>query len=197
MVRVDAEELFFQGTWIDGYIPKRQEIERLARLYRGLDIDEQGIPRNYGFSQATDVWLAEDFFGGIASAIRDKFHHENLPPNIQPAPCLMWLIQTNKEPYEHKMLPLYEEYQADPRKENYYHLVTVRQECPAGEGCLQQVIKDLHFESKTESTYVDLKRFTDAVHELLDYYVDIVAAPWQQIKKHLRTISENINPIGP
>jgi len=194
MSRVDASELSFDGTWIDGYIPNLEEMRKLARLYRDLDAG-----RDYGFSEASDDWLPEDFFRGIASAIREKFHHGNHPCDIEPTPCLMWLIKTNKKPSDPKTLPLYEEYLADPRKENYYHLVTVHYECPVGEHCLQQVIEDLHFESKPESAYHDPERFAGAVQEVLDYYVKIMAAPWEQIKKHLCSIAEkeNINPIAP
>jgi hypothetical protein len=194
MSRIDASELSFEGTWIDGYIPKLKEMKKLAQLYRSLDASG-----DYGFSAASDAWLAEDFFSGIASAIREKFHHETSFHAVEPIPCLMWLIKTNKKPSEPKMLPLYEEYETDVRKENYYHLITVHRQCPVEEECLQRVIKDLHFESKLETAYSDPKRFTVTAQTALDYYVNIMAAPWQQIKNHLYTLSEkqNINLIAP
>jgi hypothetical protein len=192
MSRIDVSELSFEGTWIDGYIPKLKDMKKLSRLYK--DLDAGG---DYGFSQASGVWLPEDFFAQIASAIRDDFHDKSLSPDDQLVPCLMWLIQTDKEPSDPKLLPLYEEYQVDPRKEDYYHLVTIHRECPIREGCLQQVIKNLHFESKLQTAYSDPERFTTAVQEALNYYVNIMSAPWGEVLKHLRTMSGNIHPISP
>lgn len=194
MSRVDAAELSFEGTWIDGYIPDLKKMKKLAHLYRDLDAG-----RDYSFSVASDAWRADHFFAAIASAIRENFHHETPFPDVEPIPCLMWLIKTDKKPSEPKMLPLYEEYEADPRKENYHHLITVHRECPVGKRCLQRLMEDLHFESKPETAYNDWERFASAVQETLNYYVDVMAAPWQQIKNHLYTLSEkqNINPIAP
>lgn len=192
MVRVDLTQLSCHGTWIDGYLPGIKEMKRLARLYRDLDVGEQGLPQMYGFSQATDGWLQEDYFGSIASALRARYHHENLSPDVRTAPCCMWLIKIDKEPSHPRIKPIYEEYKVDPRKENYYHLISIHDECPVEEDCLQQVMQDLHFESKLESDYIDQERFMGAVRKVLQQYVGIMAAPWLDVETHLDAISEGV-----
>jgi len=104
----------------------------------------------------------------------------------------MWFARMDKEPRNPKMLPLYEEHLADRRKEDYYHLITIHDECPVADDCLQQIIDDLCFESKPEMAYVDREHFRDTVQNILTYYVGIVATPQEEVKKHLRIISKNI-----
>jgi len=71
MARIDVTQLAIQVMWIDGYLPRIEKMKQLAQKCRHLDIDEHGLPREYGFSQATDVWSRDNYFGSIASAIRD------------------------------------------------------------------------------------------------------------------------------
>jgi len=124
MVRVDTSRHSVHGTWIDGYLPGSEKIKQLAQKYRHLDIDQQGMPREYGFSQASEVWKQEDFFEAMASALRADFDYKNLHPDVRPAPCCMWLMQTKREHSDAKTLPLYQEYLAESRKADYYHLIT-------------------------------------------------------------------------
>lgn len=195
MGRVDVENESMRGTWIDGYLPDIGEMRRLARLYRGLDTDERGLPGDYGFSQATEGWSSEDFFGSIASAVRDKFEHEKLSPDVRPTPCLMWLVHIDRPPSDPKMRPIYEEFLADPRRDDYYHLITIHKECPVEEGCLQQVMQDLHFSQKTETGYGDRERFTAAVRETLDRYVGIMASTWLEVERLLEAVSDKVAVI--
>ena len=197
VARVDVTELSIQGTWIDGYLPSVEKMRQLAQKYRHLDTDKHGLPLEYGFSQASDVWLQEDYFGAIAAAIRTKFDYENLSPDVRPTPCCMWLMQINKEPSDRTVLPLYHEYSADPRKEDYYHLITIHDECPVAEGCLQQVVRDLCFEPKPKTAYTDQIGFVGSVHEILTRHVRTLASPCLEVERQLDSISDNVVSGGP
>jgi hypothetical protein len=190
MGRAEVAELSFQGTWVDGYIPNRSEMKRLARLYREMDTDEGGRPAVYGFGYASAAWSRQDYFNSIASALRDTYHRENVPSGVHTTPCFMWLFATDKEPTAPQAMPLYEEYLADDRRDDYYHLVTIhREECPVADGCLQTLMSDLQFESKPSEAYTALGKFERATHQILTRYVGIIAAPQQEIRKHLQLIS--------
>lgn len=95
------------------------------------------------------------------------------------------------------MQTLFTEYSADPRKDDYYHLITIHDKCPVAEGCLQKVIKDLHFEPKLETTYIDHEHFVDVVHEVLTRYVGIMAAPWLEVERQLDAVSDSVISAGP
>jgi len=189
-------ELSFHGTWIDGYIPGIEKMKRLVQRYRDLDRDLRGLPREYGFSQTTKGWTQEDYFGSIASAIRDKFDRDNLPPDIRPTPCFIWLAKVDKKLYDPKMMPLYEEYRADPRKERYYHLITVHEECLVAEDCFQQVINKLYFETKPEAAYVNRTHFMSTVYKALTRFVEITAAPWLEVERQLEDAGNKVISAG-
>lgn len=195
MVRVDIRQLSCHGTWIDGYIPSIEELKQLSHLYQDFDIDEQGLPRAYGFSQATD-WSQEEYFGSIASAFRGSFHRHGLSPNVQPPQCCMWLIKIEKEPSDPRIKPIYEEYKADSRKENYYHLIAICDECPVEDPCLQRIIQNLRFEAKPGTAYVNRELFMGTVRNLLSQYVRATVAPWLELERHLDTITDCVIPAG-
>jgi hypothetical protein len=195
MVRFDTSQQSTHGTWIDGYLPSIEKMKQLAQKYHHLDIDQQGLPLEYGFGQVSEIWKEEDIFGAIASAMRAAFDYKNLPPDVRPAPCCMWLMQTNREPANEKTLPLYQEYLAEPRKADYYHLITIHDECPIAEACLQQVVRNLGFRPKPETTYVDKESFVDAVSESLTHYVGMIATPWLEVEEQLDALSDNLISI--
>jgi len=189
MVRVDLSQLSFSGTWIDGYIPNTEEMKRLAKLYGYLDIGEDRLPKAYGFSQAPEEWTNNDYFTSIATAIRSSFDREKFSPITQPMPCGMWLIKIDNEPSDSKIRPIYDEYKVGPNKKNYYHLVTIHNECPVHESCLQKVMQDLHFDQKSDTEYIDPQGFQRAVHKLLYRCLSIMAAPWTEIERDFDVIS--------
>ena len=137
MARIDVADQSFRGTWLDGYLPGIEKMKDLALKYKHLDYDEHGLPIEYGFSQLPDAWKQEDYFSVISSAIRTKYDHVTLPSDVRPVPCLTWLFQIDKQPWDTKLQPIFEEYAADPRRQDYFHIVTVHEECPVKEGCLQ------------------------------------------------------------
>jgi hypothetical protein len=197
MARVDVTQQSIHGTWVDGYLPGLDKMKQLAQKYRHLDVDQRGLPLEYGFNQASEKWNQEDFFGSIGSALRTDFDYKNLSPDVRPAPCCMWLMKIDKQPSEEEFVPLYQEHKAEPRKKDYYHLVTIHDQCPVAESCFQQVIQKLHFEPKLDTAYADKERFIDAVHKCLSHYVDVVAAPWLEVERHLNTVSSYVTSVGP
>jgi len=189
MARIDVTEQSIQGTWIDGYLQNRAEMKRLAQRYRELDAPE------YGFSGASEIWTREDYFRSMAEALRFRFDHDRLPAGVRPVPCDMWLLQITKNA-DPRVKPIHAEYQADSRKEDYFHLITIHDECPIAEDCLQKVVSALKFEPKPIRTYVDPDQFQEAVREVLAEYVDLTAAPWNEVKRRLNELGENLLPIG-
>jgi len=196
MVRVDATELSVDGTWIDGYLPTAEALRQMAESYRHMD-DALLSPGEHGFHLAYErsksgKLLPGDLAAGLAAAFRSKFDHDSLPPRDRPVPCCMWLFQSDRESHDPRMKPLYEEYLADPGRDDYYHLVSIRRECSADDECLQRVLDNLRFEQKSEDGYKNRERFLDSVRELLAHYVDIMAAPWLEIERLLQISTSSL-----
>lgn len=197
MTRVDADNLGFHGTWVDGYLPGLPGMKELAGKYRHLDIEDNGTPGPYGFSQAGDKWTREDFFGAIGSALRARFDHAELPDDERPAPCFLWLARFDKPATDVIVQPLYEETLADPRREDYCALIAIREACSVEGGCLQNVLRRVCFEPKADAAYADLARFSQAAGALLNRYLDIVAAPWLEVERLLGSVASSITSAGP
>jgi hypothetical protein len=191
MARIDVQNLGYHGAWVDGYLPDLKGMQKIARLYRNLDTGE------YGFSQAGETWSREDFFGSIASAIRAGADRDQLPSDVQPAPCCLWLTKIGKRPTDSRMMPLYEETLADPRGSDYYHIVTIHEACPAENACLDRVIKNLHFEPKPETAYANPDEFRAAAREMLTRYLNIMAAPWLEVERLLELEGGSVTSGGP
>lgn len=192
-----TKNLGYRATWTDGYLPSLQEMRSLAARYKKLDIDEMGTCP-YGFSQAGPSWTREDFFSSMAAAMRNRFDAEELPGDVQPAaPCCMWLARFGIRPNDPSMESLYRETVADPRGDDYYHLIHIRDECPVGDRCTQTVVCNLHFEIKPKDAYADYERFARAASEILEHYLDIVSAPWQEVERLLQANASTAVSGGP
>jgi hypothetical protein len=192
MSRIDVVELSTQGTWIDGYLPGMEKIKQLVQKYQELDRDEQGIPMEYGFTQVNSGWSQMDYFASIATALRDEFDRKNVPDKGRAGLCFTWTVKIDKEPADNEALPLYEEYLADPKKDDYCHIISIHGECPVEENCLQHLIRQLNFELRPDSSYANPEKFKDSARQILTGYVNVIAAPQQQVRNHLKLISDNV-----
>jgi len=191
MARIDAQNLGYHATWVDGYLPDLKEMRKIARLHRNLDTGE------YGFSQAGEAWSREDFFGSMASAIRTRADREQLPQDVQPAPCCLWLTKIDRRPTDPMIVPLYEEALADPRRTDYCHIVTIHEACPAENACLDRLIRDLRFELKLENAYAKPDEFRTAARDVLTRYLNIMAAPWLEVERLLEADCGSVTSGGP
>lgn len=183
------------GTWIDGYLPSQRELEDLAHTYPQVQVPDR-TPEVRG----TTSWHRNgqlDLAGSIGAAIRDDFDRNRLPTGVQPVPCCMWLLQIDREPVDPRMTPAYEEYLADPHRGDYYHLVSIRDDCPVGEECLAKLLQDMHFRDRIREQYQDWERFRGNTQELLSHYVDIMAAPFLEVQRLLATGSSLVASAGP
>jgi len=144
-------------------------------------VDGAGQVVSYSDGQAGAVWQVGDLFVSMAGEIRTKTDHDSLPPGGRVVPCCMWLVRFDGEPSAPKIRSLYEEAMADPRRADYYHLITVHEDCPVEEECLQRVLGSLRFELKPDDTYADLTRFRDTTRGMLACYHSIMAAPWHKV----------------
>ncbi len=82
MVRIDAVEMSIQGTWIDGYLPERGEIERLLSLYCIVDLDYGGLTQKYNLNHVTEKWSREDIFISLASALQEDLTRRKGKPDV-------------------------------------------------------------------------------------------------------------------
>ena len=193
MSQIEALGLSIEGTWIDGYLPGMEKIRRLAQKYQDLDLTREGVPMEYGFTSDNKTWLRMDYFASLASAVRDKFDRENVAAKKRFTPCLTWMVKIDKKPSDERALPLYEEYLADPRKDDYCHLINMHEEHLYREcdSCTKHLIEQLGFQVKPENSYQNFERFEDAAEQILTDYVNIIAVPQQHVDKHLKLISDN------
>ena len=185
------------GSWVDGHLPGRQEMKQLAQSYHDLKKSRYQLPADCILDAASGIWTEADIAGAIAATVRANFDYENLSADERPVPCNLWMLQIDREPHDPRMKPLYTEFLADPRKESYYHLITIHEECPAEEQCFQEVLDKLGFQVKPHKAYADLAGFQNGVHELLDYYVGLTAAPFLEIQRLLRIASNKVVTGGP
>ena len=180
------------GTWIDGYLPGIDRMQELAGRYKHVP----GTVPDYTLDDAK-LWTQEQLFGSMAATFRGYFDRDKLPSGTRPAPCSMWLAQFSREPHDPRIKPLYEEWLADPRRDDYFHLISIHDECPVAEECLRNTLGKLEFESRSGDTYENNERFQDAVYELLTWYVDVMAAPWLEVHRQIAISSQKLATAGP
>jgi hypothetical protein len=197
MVRMDVQQQSVVGTWMDGYLPPRQELRQLAQSYRGLKKGRYKLPVECVLEPAPGTWTEADIAGSIAATVRANFDYENLSADERPTPCNLWILQIDREPCDPRMKPIYAEFLADPRRERYYHLITIHEECSVEEQCLQEVLDNLGFRSKLQGSYADLAGFQRGVRELVDYYVGLMTAPFLEVQRLLGIASNKLVTGGP
>jgi len=195
MSRIEVMELAFdlQGTWIDGYLPGMEKMKQPVRKRQDLDRNKRGIPLDYNSKQVNSAWSQMGHFSSVASAIREKFDRENILAKSRPPMCFAWTAKVDKQPRDAKVLPLYEEYLTDPRRDDYCHFITIHGYCPIEEDCLRHLMQQLHFQSKPDNSYLNLERFKDSVYNILTDYVNTVAVSQQQLKDRFALISDNVH----
>ncbi len=186
-------EVSFQGTWNDGYVPEMERLKHLARKYRELDLTPEGVPMQYGFS-CDNKWSRVDYFASMASALRNMFHRKNVPADIQNKMCFSWVLKIDKKPTDERVMPIYEEYVADPRRDGYCHIINIHEahlyrKC---DRCIAHTFKQLDFEPKLRESYRNFEGFQEAVEQLLTEYVDIMGVPQTLVDSHLKSISNDI-----
>lgn len=194
MSRIDVVELSIQGTWIDGYLPGTEKLKHLIQKYRDLDLTQEGVPMEYGFTCDNRGWSRMDYFASLASAIRDNIDRENVPAKSRTGLCFTWAVKIDRKPSDERILPLYEEYLADPRRDDYCHIINIHEghlyrEC---NNCIQHITQQLDFQSKPDSSYRNFESFQKAVEQLLTGYTNIIALPQRQVDDHLKLISDDV-----
>jgi hypothetical protein len=160
------------ASWIDGYLPSREELIETIRKYNTRRYEfnmsrlkyepEYAYPRDYVFKSAAFL-ITSDFHAFLGV---DDCHSQ----------CSIWLARLENAD-QSRLKNVVAETRADERPQDYKHIISVHGADKAEE-CLAHLVKSVGFEVKLDSEYQNQAAFNEDRERTLNQIIEVYTAPY-------------------